>query len=359
MKKVVFITSCRFWRNGAGVWARTRELIVYLSRHTTLVIVFVDGVRGSVVENLKAFETHFRFIPIAQKFPTAEADLVAAVHTVCTALGPADTYIVDKLEYSFLLAALPRSGQRLVDTHDLLSQKTRSMEQHGYRPRIPMSEQTEKEILGRYDGVMCIQAEEYALVCDWLGRDSAILAPHPATINPQPFRDEVRSIGFVASTWLPNTDGLKWFLDAVWPAFHDRGINLDIHGPIKRSFLNDATPRVRFHGFTESLDEIYAGIDIVFNPVRFGSGLKIKTVEALGNGLPLVTTSEGARGFRELHGRALLLADDGPAFVSALDALINDRALRHRLGTGALAYARERLSPHACFGELLQRINAP
>jgi glycosyltransferase involved in cell wall biosynthesis len=232
------------------------------------------------------------------------------------------------------------------------------MQRYGYRPRIRMSEQRESELLDRYDGVICIQRDDHAIVGNWLGERKAILAPHPTAITPQAFRREVKRIGFVASDWFANVEGLQWFLREVWPAFTQRGVSLDVHGSIERCFTGDQSPGVSFHGHADSLPEVYGNIDIVINPARFGSGLKIKTVEALGNGLPLVTTSEGARGLTDADGDALLIADDAASFIDALDALLNSPALRQRIGAGALDYARKHFSPEACFGALIARINA-
>jgi ribosome biogenesis protein Tsr3 len=55
----------------------------------------------------------------------------------------------------------------------------------------------------------------------------------------------------------------------------------------------------------------------VINPVRFGAGLKIKTVEALANGLPLVTSEEGARGLASLDREAILIARNVDQFKAA------------------------------------------
>lgn len=358
MKKVVLITANRFWRRGAGVWARTGELVRFLSTHCELVIVFTQPIRPDVLQRLQDPDMAFRFVAIADTDTLKPPAMLNALRSIGAAFDPADAYIIDKLENSLALAALPASVQRFVDTHDLLSQKTLSMQGYGYQPRIPMSEAHERELLSQYDGVLCIQRDDYAIVRDWLGPKKAILAPHPAAITPRVFRHKVTRIGFAASNWLPNVEGLQWFLTAVWPAFIGRGIYLDVHGAIKDRFTSDRSPGVRFHGHTDSPQAIYAEIDILINPVRFGSGLKIKTVEALGNGIPLVTTSEGARGLTDADGQGLLIADDAPSFIEALETLVNSPALRQRISAGALGYARTQLSPEVCFGELIARINA-
>ena len=357
MKKVVLITATRFWRQGAGLWARTAALVSHLSEHCELTIIFTRAIRPDILQRLHTAAPRFHFITPNSTGGMEEPAMIEALRGVCAELGPADVYIIDKLENSALLDALPVRGQRFVDTHDLLSQKTLSMQRHGYRPRIPMSEQDESELLARYDGVICIQREDYAIVCSWLGENKAILAPHPIAITPQVVRRQVRRIGFAASDWFANVEGLQWFLREVWPAFANRALSLDIHGSVRKHFADDEAPGVCFHGHTDSLQAVYGEIDILINPVRFGSGLKIKTVEALGNGLPLVTTSEGARGLTDADGDALVIADDATSFSAALEALLDSPQRRQRIAAGALDYARKHFSPAACFGQLIDRIN--
>lgn len=358
MKKVTLLTATPFWRQGTGVWARTATLVRYLSAHCELTIIATCAIQPGVLQRLRDAATHCRFIAADDGGAVNETPPLESVRDICARLGPADVYIIDKLEHTALLDILPAGGQRFVDTHDLLSQKTLSMQRYGYQPRIRMSVRRERELLALYDGVICIQREDHALVGDWLGVRKAILAPHPVAITPHAVRQDVDSIGFAASDWLPNIDGLQWFLRDVWPAFTERGVSLDVYGSIGERFDACDTPGVRFHGHTNTVADIYSRIDMLINPVRFGSGLKIKTVEALANGRPLVTTSEGARGLADAHGSALLIADDATSFIDALDTLLNSRALRQQIAAGALAYAREYFSPEACFGELIARINA-
>ena len=75
------------------------------------------------------------------------------------------------------------------------------------------------------------------------------------------------------------------------------------------------------------LDAVYGAIYIVINPVRAGPGLKIKSVEALGYGLPLVATSEGACRLPESDRPFLMVADDA-AFRAELAQSAYDYAQR-------------------------------
>lgn len=107
---------------------------------------------------------------------------------------------------------------------------------------------------------------------------------------------------------------------------------------------------MRARGFVPQLDRLWSGMDIAINPVRWGSGLKIKTVEALAAGLPLVSTREGARGLEHLAGEVFLMADDADDFAAACRHLLDDVPARRALATSARRWADENLSRDACFG---------
>jgi glycosyltransferase involved in cell wall biosynthesis len=75
--------------------------------------------------------------------------------------------------------------------------------------------------------------------------------------------------------------------------------------------------------------------DIFINPVQRGSGVNIKMVEAMQAGLPVVSTTLGARGLSWRDGQHLLTADSAELFTSAVGRLLDDRELRQRIGSAA------------------------
>ena len=170
-------------------------------------------------------------------------------------------------------------------------------------------------------------------------------------------RPGVRRIGCVGSEYLPNVDGLRWFLDAIWPRIADPAVELGIYGGVAgRLDAAALPPNARCHGTSPISIPAYRTFDIAINPVRVGGGLKIKTVEALGAGLPLVTTPEGARGLRDAAGVAFLLARDADEFAAHLAQLIASRELRQQLAAGARRLAAERFGAEVCFEPLLRAI---
>jgi len=266
---------------------------------------------------------------------------------------------------------LPGRTKRILDTHDLISDLTRSARRYGEKIHLKMSFDEEIELFRQYDTVLLIQERDYNQICRILGSDMCILAPHPPELRPREIRRSVSNIGLVASKWVANVDGLKWFLRRVWRSVVRPGVTLNVYGAICEEMrepvgllgvIRSLVDRremsgVVFRGVLPELNRIYDEIDIVINPVRIGAGLKIKNVEALGAGLPLVTTSEGARGLEAVVGKGCLVGDSPRMFASHLVRLIDDYQLRRSLGESGYSFASTRLSEHACYSQLLEEIN--
>jgi len=82
--------------------------------------------------------------------------------------------------------------------------------------------------------------------------------------------------------------------------------------------------------------------------------LKIKTVEAIAYGVPLVTTSVGAQGFDPNESNLFLIANTSQEFATALSELNSSFSLRKKLSKNAKAYAEQNFTPDACFRTLLE-----
>jgi len=87
-------------------------------------------------------------------------------------------------------------------------------------------------------------------------------------------------------------------------------------------------------------------------PLRLGSGLKIKLVEALSHGRAVVTTDVGAQGLEVLAGSAFVLADDPVAFAEACADLLSHPDRRHAQEDQAVLAAERYFSAEACYEPL-------
>jgi glycosyltransferase involved in cell wall biosynthesis len=130
---------------------------------------------------------------------------------------------------------------------------------------------------------------------------------------------------FVGQLLVPhNDDGLRWFLTNVWPlVLADRpDARLRVVGRHPRKELTDVVARhadtVTLEGFVPDLTEILGRAAALVSPLRFGSGIKLKIIEALGAGLPVISTSVGADGVWTGPDSGVLVVDDDAEMAATL-----------------------------------------
>jgi glycosyltransferase involved in cell wall biosynthesis len=81
---------------------------------------------------------------------------------------------------------------------------------------------------------------------------------------------------------------------------------------------------VRFTGHISDLDVFYNQIRVAISPTRYGAGVKLKTVEAIQYGVPVVATNEAVGGFDAAMREAVWSTDDPGNFADAIVAMYRD-----------------------------------
>lgn len=139
-----------------------------------------------------------------------------------------------------------------------------------------------------------------------------------------------------ALDWTPNVRGMKWFLDQVAPHLHHAEVDV-----YSRLWPFGSAPK----GVHYRADQPnFADYGMFIAPIRSGSGMRIKLLEAMARGKAIVTTSLGAEGLNAIHGTHLLLADSPTEFAAAMDQLHHNAELRTKLGAAAARHARMHFS---------------
>ena len=289
-------------------------------------------------------ETWNRKAPHAITVPLSDADRLF----VANAVRPSRAILTD---YAFLNEAIPFALQprapSAVVMHDLF------FSQDPDRTVVLLDRDNEMALLDQADAVIAIQADEGGTVSRLLPHKQVILAPMAvaAVAGPQPGEDD--TVLFVGSNTLPNIDGIAWFLREVWPALLERRprMRMQIAGTCCGSL--QAVPRnVVLLGRVDDLEQVYRRAGIVISPLRLGSGLKIKLVEAMGRGKAVIATETTLQGVGEQVEGAVLRADTPAEFLAAFERLLDGTA-RSRLGARALDAAHRHFSSAACHGGLL------
>ena len=143
----------------------------------------------------------------------------------------------------------------------------------------------------------------------------------------------------------PNRDAVRWFTSSVmpWILRENPGTRLQLVGPGSDGLAIDS-PSVVARGFAENLAAEYRTCDVFVCPLRIGTGIKNKLLEALSSGCAIVSTEIGIEGLAVRHGEHLLVANDPIEFAQAVNRLLRERELRARLGKAARAFAEQSLS---------------
>jgi glycosyltransferase involved in cell wall biosynthesis len=141
----------------------------------------------------------------------------------------------------------------------------------------------------------------------------------------------------------PNVDAARYFYREIFPAIRRAvpGTRLILAGrnpaPLVRR-LAATDPGVTLTGLLPDVRPAMAKANVHVCPMRLGSGLKTKVLEAMAMGKAVVTTSLGLSGIAAVPGRDFLVADDPDTFAEAVVRLLRDSCLRRRIGSAARTF---------------------
>jgi glycosyltransferase involved in cell wall biosynthesis len=170
-----------------------------------------------------------------------------------------------------------------------------------------------------------------------------------------------RSILFVGSMdYHANIDAVTWFAREVWPEISQRHSELEfvIAGRNPSLAVRDlASERIRVTGTIEDVRPCYASAACVVVPLRVGSGTRLKILEAMAAGVPVVSTRLGVEGIDATHGVHLLLADGESEIIAAIDQIVGSIQTAFQLTRAARDLVVRRYD-WAMLGEELYRIHS-
>ena len=352
MKSVLLLTDVAFWSRSAGHCTRIFELVRTVALHTRLTIVFI-GLPGPVDEVILSASLRCELIFLEKDRPRTAAQYGRQMKRLLR-LRQFDFCIVEYCHLSYYLDCLPGKPRTILDIHDIMSERSDSFRRFHYDHDIPLTREMERAIFQLYDYVIVICDADFNSLKENVPDYGLLLCPHPAETRYKKNRAVASAIGFVGSGYLPNLDAIETFLDHCWPAIAAKyDVSLHIYGNVGYRLAGCPLPAsVRRMGFVEDPAKIYEECDVMINPVRFGAGLKIKNIEALAYGLPLITSTHGARGLEKGAGEAFLVADGPAEWIAGTSELMEDYSLRERLSVNANLFIARHFSVTQCFDPL-------
>jgi glycosyltransferase involved in cell wall biosynthesis len=191
-----------------------------------------------------------------------------------------------------------------------------------------------------------------------LGDDSHLLLPE---LDFEQTKKKLMYVGFLG--WEPNVQGLLWFIDEVWPRLLEvhPDVQFEIVGKNPDQRLCDAVasqPGIRLAGYVQDLDTVYRECRVSVAPLLFGSGMKVKVLDAMARGIPTVTTSVGAEGIDIVNGKHLLVADEAESMAAQIASLLETPSLWDVLRSSSRELVRKRYTWSRLFKSMHDSMNS-
>lgn len=220
----------------------------------------------------------------------------------------------------------------------------------------------EEQILNTYDLIVPITGRDGAILnklgnlkpmhVSQTGIDSSVLIPNSKNLK-HPTLFHIGSL-----EWSPNQEGLIWFFENCWDAIREKYPDLQffIAGrnapPWFQKMMN--LPNVVFKGEVVDAYEFMNSKSIMVVPLFSGSGMRIKIIEGMALGKPIVTTAVGTEGISTTSDVNIVITQDAAGFVQSISNLIENREYFDKIGRNAIEYIHENFDNLSSAGALIE-----
>jgi polysaccharide biosynthesis protein PslH len=293
--------------------------------------------------------------PLFDRFSGYDAQLAGALD------GRYAVGVVEHFWCASYASLLRTCCDRLVlDLHNIESQLARS---HARAARWPASwaskrfaesyERLEREWLPKFDVILVASADDGRRI----QHPNVRVFPNALPEVSRPIVPEANAIAFSGNLeYHPNVEAVRWFRSQIWPRVREQapGVEWRLLGsnPAAIAAFTGGDPRIRVIGPVEDALAHLAEAQVCIVPLLSGSGTRFKILEAWAAGRAVVSTTLGAEGLGARDGEHLLLADHAEQFAAAVLRLLNDHALRARLGDAGRALYEEQFTWPAAWRRL-------
>lgn len=199
----------------------------------------------------------------------------------------------------------------------------------------------ELEVINKVDGIAAITYRDAAF---FRGETAVPVIDIPFGVNPEDFtpsfevREKPTLYHIGSMNWMPNDEGIYWFLRNVWDkvAKREPEVVLNLAGRHMPKWLTNLKKRnVNVLGEVPDAKEFIKNNDIAVVPLLSGSGIRIKIIESMAMGRTVVTTMIGAEGIQYSEYENIIIADSPAKMVEVICKLLKDPMEAKRIGRNA------------------------
>ena len=184
----------------------------------------------------------------------------------------------------------------------------------------------EEGCLDTFDMILPMSQQDASFLSKFSAEEKVQVIPIFLDLSDyKPRSDAAMGFSFIGSLdWMPNVEGLTWFLEKVWPLVREALPEATMHiagrNPVKQLKLN-TIPGLKFHGAVPDAMDFINAYSIAVVPLLSGSGQKVKLLESMALSRAVVTTPVGVEGILGKHGESIMIASDEQEFARAMITL--------------------------------------
>lgn len=288
----------------------------------------------SILDNqIRKFQYLLHFITRNQLLYNSEADAHFSVFVkpVIQALQDKHHFNIVVCEYAFMSKSLTyfdNSVFKILDTNDRFTDRFQTYLDAGVKPSwVSLFKSQEKKALNRGDLILSVHPEDANYFSSLSGKRTAIFNYIPE-LTSLPQKDTEKRLLYIASGSEQNLTTIQAFIKITFPLIIQQhpDAQLIIGGGICDKLIM-RLPNILLKGLFDDLGDFYSLGDIVINPEISGTGYKVKAMEALSYGMPLVATTAGAAGVICPFENHLFIADTPKDFAEAINQLFTNNVL--------------------------------
>lgn len=199
----------------------------------------------------------------------------------------------------------------------------------------------ELEAINKVDGIAAITYKDAAF---FRGETAVPVVDIPYGVNPEEFipnyevKEKPTLYHIGSMNWMPNEEGIYWFLKNVWDKVAKRNpdLTLNLAGRHTPQWLMNLKKRnVNVLGEVPDAKEFISNNDIAIVPLLSGSGIRIKIIESMAMGRTVVTTMVGAEGIQYSEYENIIIADSPAKMVEVICKILNEPNEAKRIGWNA------------------------
>jgi glycosyltransferase involved in cell wall biosynthesis len=204
------------------------------------------------------------------------------------------------------------------------------------------------QLLNSFQACTVASHQEYQLLCNDFSLPDVDLEVIPNGVDVSKYENHrtapiANQIIFAGSfRYGPNYEAMQWYLEKIQPLVLE-GIadaSLVITGDHMGLPLPSAR-NVRLTGYVDDIKTLISSSCVSIAPLLTGGGTRLKILEAMASGVPVVSTRKGTEGLMVRDGEHLLIADDPEKFAGCIIRLLQDKAFGERISSSALHLVQE------------------